>query len=423
METIKSDVRKDVIQSDNSSFFSMFGSRKPEITIREEQDNQLSACPDEAGVKIINKPLCCDIITYNDGDTPTFERMEKMKFIGRTHSDKKGASICGVGQIEGLIAGRKTPKANGELNFKSINNGQESKFTCHVNGMDYTIKTENTGPWPTDERNWVEKTYSNMARIDDKKLELIKIYTAIKIHPYSTIHPGFIYKINDEIINPQDVLYKNHIDDSIKRKEEKRTVQYHNQKYEIEFGIGDFARYVKPDGKCINEERADDLDKFYNMGSESGGVFVEVGGSMVITGGKNSWDFIGDKYHSTHNGQRIYIKIPAHGELKDAIFAESPNKSMVGICLNDITDYNGEKIFEPITREIVDTINQFSKERESYTDDGLIKKEQQQKDYNDIMENEIFREHYSKAISALNETQKSIIFNKKVKTVYDDLAA
>lgn len=416
------EIRKDTLKSDNSQYFSSWGSRNPEITINEEIDNQIAANPTFAGIDIISSPSCrCTIRTFNDGNTPTLERMEKMKCIGKTFSDRNGASICGVGQIHGLVSGRKSPQSTGTLTFKSVHNGLVSHFTCRANGKDFTINTENTGPFTTDETNIVEKNYEGMRDFDECEIEKVKILAAVKVFPYSKIYPKFVYSVNGEKITPFDILYPNINDIRIKRMPVKEyIVQYHNEKYTINAAAVDVARYVKPDGFHLIETHADALDRYYQMSPNSGGVFVEVGGVNVITGGKESWNFINRNYHSTHNGQRVWISIPSKGELKDAIFAESPNKSSINICLNEIQDYDGRFVFKQIIEEINANLNLWTEEREIVNTNGkLVKKEKENEMLTSIFNNTNFSLRLKNALNELSEEEILILGNKKFKTVID----
>lgn len=418
------DVRKGTLESDNSDYFSKWGSRNPELTIREEIDNQISANPTFAGIRIINKPNGrCTIETFNDGNTPTPERMEKMKRIGKTISDRNGASICGVGQIEGLVAGRKSPQSTGVLSFKSVHNGMASHFTCRANGKDYTISTENSGPFPTDEPNIVEKSYEGMRDFDEADIEAIKVLVAVKIYPYAKEHPEFTYIVNDEEIIPFGVLYDGIDDESIKRMGIKDyVVKYHGKEYIVKAGAVDIARYVKPDGNHLNEEHADKLDTLHKMSPKSVGVFVELGGVNVVTGGKESWEFIGKSYHTTHNGQKIWIHIPSDGELKDAIFAESPNKSSVSICLDEITDYDGRAIFTEMLEEINKTLNSWTDERDSINTAGkAVKKEKEEQIIKEVLENSAFVYKMEEALNELSDEEKTILGTKKFKTLIESI--
>lgn len=416
------DVRKGTLESDNSDYFSKWGSRNPELTIREEIDNQIAANPTFAGIRVINKPNGrCNIESFNDGNTPTPERMEKMKCIGKTISDRNGASICGVGQIEGLVAGRKSPQSTGLLSFKSVHNGVVSRFRCMANGKDYTINTENSGPFPIDEPNIVEKSYEGMRDFDEADIEAIKVLVAVKIHPYAKEHPEFTYTVNGEEIIPFSVLYDGIKSESIKRMEIKGfVINYHGKEYIVYVGAVDIARYVKPDGSRLNKERADKLDMLYKMSPKSGGVFVELGGVNVITGGKESWRFIGRSYHTTHNGQRIWISIPSDGELKDAIFAESPNKSSVSICLNEITDYDGRHVFAEMLDEINKTLNSWTDERDSIDTAGrAVKKEKEGQIIKEVLENSVFVYKMEEALNELSDEEKTILGTKKFKTLME----
>ena len=416
----ETEVRTGNIESDQSHYFSQWGSKHPFLTIREEIDNQLAANPSFAGLTISRQPnSTMTIETFNDGETPTPERMEKMKFIGRTYSDRKGASICGVGQIEGLVAGRKSPTSVGELEFKSINNGLLSTFNCVANGKDYTIKTANRGPERVDESNLVQKRYTGMKQMDEDDMEEVRILAGVKIHPYTKINPNFKYTFNGADVKPIDVMYSNVESDLIKRMEIKEyDVTYHGKTYKVKAGAVDIARYVKPDGFHLDETNANSWDKYYNLSPDSSGVFVTIGNVTVITGGKDSWSFIGDKWHSTHNGQNVWIQIDSDSELKDAIFAESPNKSQVGISLTDVIDYDGTKVFETLIKEVTDNINTWTIERETVINNGkTLKKDEEDKLINDILNKKSFIVSFNKALKLISNEEIELLGTKKFKTI------
>lgn len=416
----ETEVRTGNIESDQSHYFSQWGSKHPFLTIREEIDNQLAANPSFAGLTISRQPnSTMTIETFNDGETPTPERMEKMKFIGRTYSDRKGASICGVGQIEGLVAGRKSPTSVGELEFKSINNGLLSTFNCVANGKDYTIKTANRGPERVDESNLVQKRYTGMKQMDEDDMEEVRILAGVKIFPYTKINPNFKYTFNGVDVKPIDVMYSNVESDLIKRMEIREyDVTYHGRTYKVKAGAVDIARYVKPDGFHLDETNANSWDKYYNLSPDSSGVFVTIGNVTVITGGKDSWSFIGDKWHSTHNGQNVWIQIDSDSELKDAIFAESPNKSQVGISLTDVIDYDGTKVFEALIKEVTDNINTWTIERETVINNGkTLKKDEEDKLINDILNKKSFIVSFNKALKLISNEEIELLGTKKFKTI------
>lgn len=421
----ETEIRTGNIESDQSHYFSQWGSKHPILTIREEIDNQLAANPSFAGITMSRQPnSTMTIETFNDGDTPTPERMEKMKFIGRTFSDRKGASICGVGQIEGLVAGRKSPTSVGELEFKSINNGLLSIFNCVANGKEYTIKTANRGPERVDDANLVQKRYTGMKQMDEDDMEEIRILTGVKIYPYAKLNPDFKYTFNNVEVKPIDIMYTNIESDLIKRMEIKEyDVTYHGKIHKVKAGAVDIARYVKPDGVHLDETNANIWDKYYNLSPDSSGVFVTIGNVTVITGGKDSWNFIGDKWHSTHNGQNIWIQIDSDSELKDAIFAESPNKSQIGISLTDVVDYDGTKVFKTLIKEVIDNINTWTSERDTVIDNGkLLKKDEEEKLINDILDKESFVTSVNDALKMLSNEEVEFLKTKKFKTIVNLLA-
>ena len=416
-------IRKNNLVSDNSDYFSKWGSRNPTLTIREELDNQIAAKPTYAGITITSRPGGkCIIETFNDGITPTPERMEKMNHIGKTISDRHGASICGVGQIEGLVAGRKSPRDSSRLKFISVHSGQKCTFTCVVNGYDYTITTENIGPEETDEQDYVKKTYEGMRDIDESGIEYIKLLCSVKLAPYINEHPDFKYTVNGEVIKPIDILYQDVDDDSVKHMNVKEfKITYHGHEYVVKAGATDFSRYVKPDSLHLDESNANDWDKYHNMSMNGTGVFVEIGGVNVITGGKDSWKLIGREAHTTHNGQNIWISIPAEGELKDAIFAESPNKSDVSICFTEVFDFDtDENIFSSMIDEINIHLNTWTKDRNIIGLEGkTIKREQEKVIMNSLVENFEFMSKISGAFKALPDETLQLLSSKKIKTILD----
>lgn len=414
------ETRVSSIISDNSNYFSQWGSRNPMLVITEEVDNQIAAKPKYASMKIAPMPgSLCTIETYNDGIVPTHERMERMNHIGRTVSDRNGASICGVGQIEALVAGRKSPLSVGILEFTSIYNGKQSEFKCIANGKDCTLTVNNTGPSPTDGPNCVMKRYMNMRFIPEDDYEKIKAIIAMKIYPYAKENPDFEYYFNGEKIKPFGVLYEGKRDSAIKRKSVKEYyISYHGKEYTYKVGMVDISRYVKPDGQRINKDHADKYDILTNMSDKSSGVFVELGGSNVILGGEESWKFINNRYHSTRSGIRIWISIPSDGELKDAIFAESPNKSSINICLHEVQDVDGTKVFEPMLNEIDNIITIWARDRESIDARGkIVKKEKEEEMLKNIKSNKNFIAKLKEATRELSEEELALLSTKKLKTV------
>lgn len=411
-----------VIQSDNSNYFSNWGSKKPELTINEEVDNQLSAQPNSASIDIINTPDGKSIITtYNDGIVPTPERMENMKCIGRTYSDKKGASICGVGQIEGLVAGRYKPDAVGTLTFTSINNGKQSTFKCVANGKNYTITTENSGPFDVNEKDCVKKIYEGMRYFDEKQIDEIKTSIRTKIYPYSITHPDFAYMFNGEKIEPIDILYSNIDDPSIKRFNKDYKIKYHNKDYSVKVNICDVSRYIKPNGMSIDKNKANDLDALYNMSSKTTGVFVNIGDSTVIMGGTDSWRLIDMKFHTTLTS-KILIQIPEYGELKEALFAESPNKSSVGICLSGITDIDNTYIFNELINDIKEILKEWRDSKDVVGKNGkIIEKCEEKRIFNSITESDSLKVALKIFMGYLTPEQEQVLLNKKFSTIVDKL--
>ena len=151
------------------------------------------------------------------------------------------------------------------------------------------------------------------------------------------------------------------------------------------------------------------------------GVFVEIGGVNVISGGKDSWKLIGREAHTTHNGQNIWISIPAEGELKDAIFAESPNKSDVSICFTEVFDFDtDENIFSSMIDEINIHLNTWTKDRNIIGLEGkTIKREQEKVIMNSLVENFEFVSKISEAFKALPDETLQLLSSKKIKTILD----
>lgn len=414
------ETRVSSIISDNSNYFSQWGSRNPMLVVTEEVDNQIAAKPKYASMKITPMPgSICTIETYNDGIVPTHERMERMNHIGRTVSDRNGASICGVGQIEALVAGRKSPLSVGILEFISVYDGKQSEFKCIANGKDCTLTVNNTGPSPADGPNRVMKRYMNMRFIPEDEYEKIKTIIAMKIYPYAKENPDFEYYFNGEKIEPFGVLYEGRRDSTLKRMRIKEySISYHGKEYTYKVGMVDASRYVKPDGQRIDEKHADKYDILTDMSAKSSGVFVELGGSNVILGGAESWKFINNNYHSTKSGIRIWISIPSDGYLKDAIFTESPNKSSINICLNEVQDVDGTRIFEPMLKEIDNIITTWSRYRESIDIRGkLVKKEREEELLKNIKSNKTFIAKLKEATRELSEEELALLSTKKLKTV------
>ena len=419
-------VRKGYVQSDNSDFFAKWGSRNPELTISEEIDNQLASNPTYATINIMNGPgKFCNIETYNDGITPNHERMERMKCIGKSQTDKRGASVCGVGQIGSLVAGRKKTNSNSKLTFTSIHDGQESIFVCYANGSTFDLITENSGPFETDEKDRVHKIFENMRDFDDEQMEKIKLLAGVKIYPYSKEHPDFVFKMNNEIIKPIDILYEGVEDETLQRMPiEEYNISLHNKNYKIKVGGVYVSDYVKPKGNSIDLTHANAWDAKHNLSPESSGVFVELGGSMVICGGINSWKLIGKNAHSTKNGMYFYISIPCDGELKELLFAESPNKSTVSIPFNEITDNDGRVVFEELLNKIDNTISEWRKNNNIVKDGKKsISKKEGEKYYNTIVKNDSIRTHFLLFMANLTQEQKNVILRKKLNTVYNDIYA
>lgn len=351
------------LNDDSTHYFAQWGSRNPLLTINEEIDNQIAAEPTRASLTIVQSITETQFIFENDGITPDTKRMQKMMCIGKTHSDKRGASICGVGQIEGLIAGRRDPLAVSTLTFKSVHDNLLNTFTVTVNGTNNEITGNVDGPDPIYERDFVSKSFSNMLPINplnnNEEMKRIEALIAIKIYGYAKDHPDFTYTFNNKVIKPESVLYEHVNDSSIARlKKKEYKLSYHGKEYLVYLEGAQLHKYLKPDGVKYRDEN--DLilyDRAFPLNGETSGVYVEIGGCQTIKGGPDSWHFVKMQSRSTASGIRLLITIPAEGELKEAIFAESPNKGEVGISLDKIVDWGGKLVFEEMLKDIKTFVN------------------------------------------------------------------
>lgn len=413
------DFIEDVIISDNSEFFSMWGSGNPFITIKEEIDNQISAEPNRAEMHIIPVGgITSTIQTWNDGETMSPEKVKMLNHIGRSYSSGRNVSICGVGQVEGLVAGRALPSTRGILFVSSVKDGLKSSITIEANGESCSFITRYTNPTPVNEKDSVSKSYEMMRRISKDELELIRLIIGIKIYPYTLKNKKFKYFFNDEEVKPIDLLYKNVKDDRIQRMNKKFKVNYKDKDYVVSVGMADVSRYVKPDKNIV--DCANEWDKYWNLSQDGCGVFVELGGSNVILGGLDSWKLISRKPHSLKNGIYICISIP-DGELKKAIFSESANKSEVGSKhLLDIKDSNGESVFQTIVYEIIRTLNHWISNRTLKTSDGQISKKDSEAALKKVYENKIFTQGLIHSLKTLTPEQILVLQSKKLKTIIKD---
>lgn len=408
------------LESDGSHYFSTYGSMKPEITIREEIDNQIAARPNFASISFSENPNNMEIITRNDGITPTNERMQNMYRVGKSVSDRRGASICGIGQIEGLIAGRVNPKSCGTLKFESVHDGVKSIFYCEANGYDSSISGWCDNGVSVFEEDHVNKVFGNMKKMDSKEKEELEAIIGIKIHPYSLKNPKFKYTFNNKVVKPISVLYDGVEDESIKRFGVKEyDVIYNRKTYTVKVGGIEASKYVKPDGFKMSK-KADLLDKVYNMSDKSGGIFVEIGGVNVITGGANSWKFVGMRHHSTYNGIRFWISIPEDGELKDAIFQESANKSNVGMTLENIYDFDGTQVFKEILTDIKKCTRSWVDNKDKATKEGKFTKEVESEIYNNFLMKEKLAKKFHSFYRSLSKKEIECIKTKKFGTLYKD---
>jgi hypothetical protein len=325
-----------------------------------------------------------------------------------------------------LVAARKSPTAVSDMTFKSIHNGEECTYICTANGKTSEITTQNSGPVQTYESDIVKKTFTNVYPIDkmgDDWLNYIKAIIAIKIYPYSLINPNFKYIFNNEEITPNPVLYDGIEHEAIQRMNWKDySIPLHNKTNKIQVSCCYYHKFVKPDGFGMDKKRADKLDLATNLSDKSSGVFVEIGNVVVITGGRDSWKFINDKFHSTLTGIRIYIKIPNDIDIKETIFGESSDKSSINICLQDIIGSNGEKVFQEIISDIHQYVSNWSGDREKTNEEGkLVDKTKRDKIFNDVINNSIISMHLTTAFSLLNEEQKNVIGSKQISTLMKEL--
>ena len=355
------------LKSDNTHLFAQWGSRNIMLTVSEEVDNQIAAMPTRASLSIIKEPGTTTLVFRNDGVTPDYDRMLKMDHTGRSVSDQRGASLCGVGQIEALVAGRRSPGEIGTLTFKSVHNYAETVFRLVANGTSSTFTGSVELPIETNEEDCVEKRFEGMMNVDDKLLEEIEALISIKVYPYAKANPDFEYKISsgngkEKTIKPESVIYDGVNSDKIKRFGKKHyPITYRGKTYDVTLECADVHSFIKPDGHTLSD-KASLYDKFHNSSDDGNGVFVEVGGVMAIFGGPESWKLLGLKKHSTRTGQRLLLTIPSDGELKELIFKESPNKSKVGICLSDITVRSKDNVMVSIFKELLDDAKRFSNE-------------------------------------------------------------
>lgn len=409
------------LEDDGSTYFTTYGSGNPMITIFEEVDNQIAAKPTFASISFSDKPSYSDILTYNDGSTPTPERMEKMTHVGKSYSDRNGASICGIGQIEGLIAGRNNPMACGTLDFESVHGGVKSVFHCEVNGKTGKISGYTETGQTVFDGDSVSKKYSKMKALSRDDKNKLKALISAKVYPYASKNPNFRFEFDGEILTPFSVLYDNVNSKLIRRMPVKSyEVNLNGNTYTVKCGGVDTSGYTKLNGGGTISKNADPLDVAYNCGADAGGIFVEVGGVNTIMGGRDSWSFIGQKYHSTMNGIRFWISIDDNGDLKDAVFQESANKSSVGTRLTDIVDVSGELVF----KEMLDDIKKYSNDWKTNRVRGSEGSEKTRKGieraYAEIISKKSVVDSFLKFYNTLNEHEKNIFSTKYFKTIVKD---
>lgn len=414
---------KNELKNDNSHYFTQWGSRNVKLPFNEELDNILGAKPNIAGVsfkeEIVGNTNTME--TFNDGMIPSHTRVRDMYKIGRTMSDNRGASICGVGQIESIVAGRKSAKAIGTLTVKVVYNGEYSVFTCIANGNDFSINCEYDEPKPCDGPNCIKKTFEGQKKLTEKEIEELKIIAALKIYPYSLENPNFKFYFNNELLDPFDVMYGDVNDDRLKRFKKDYNLKFHNKTISCKLHMIDCARYVKPNGFEIDEDNANDFDKFYGFSSDCTGAFVNYDNNLVMYGGAYSWGFFGDKYHSTHNGQKVMLTFGCNNDLKSEIFSESPDKKNVKFGIQDIVDYDGTKVFEEVISDINEHIEQWTKERSKVNENGeKIDTENEKKIYESILQDEKIADLLKNLYTSLSKEQFFIFSKKKMNTIFND---
>lgn len=414
---------KNKLQNDNSHYFTQWGSRNVKLAFNEEIDNILGAKPTTASVlfkeEFVGNTITME--TFNDGMIPTHTRVKEMYKIGRTMSDNHGASICGVGQIESIVAGRKSTKSIGTLTVKVVYNGEYSVFTCIANGKDFSIDCEYDEPRPSDGPNCIKKTFEGLKKLTEREINELKLIAAIKIHPYSMENPNFKFYFNNELLNPLDVMYSNITDERLKRFKKDYIINFHGETFECKLHMIDNARFVKPNGFEIDENNANEFDKFYGMSSDCTGAFVNFDNNLVMYGGLSTWAFFDDKYHSTHNGQKVMLSFSYNNEIKSEIFSESPDKKNVKFGLQDVVDYDGTHVFKEVISDIKTHIEQWTKERSKIDENGeKIDTETEKKIYKDVLQDEKINNLLKDLYNYLNKEQLFILSKKKINTIFND---
>ena len=407
--------------SDGTEYFTNYGSKNTFLLVNEEIDNLIGACPTYGGFRFVKNFKKYNIEIYNDGITPTMEEMANMHNIGKTNSKKQGPGLCGMGQIESLVACRERRNSTSALNFTSIHGGKMSTYTCSANGEKCEIKTSVTSPIDTDEPDSVTKTFTNVYVPEDEKkfFNEVKLHIAAKIFPYMCKHPNFVFEFNGEQITPIDLLYTNITEDNIQKKTFVYKFNYKNNEYNIKCDLIDFSRYVKPDGFTINEINANEYDAYHKFSRESTGVYLEIADVYVVMGGFDSWKHIGKSQHSTHNGQRVVFHIPEG--LKDLIFGENARKSSIGEALYDMKDNTNSYIFRDfINNKIKTTLEAWVANRNKLTNDNnIICKAKEKELYNEIL-NKPEMASVINFFDELSDEMKCIIKKKYIKTMITD---
>lgn len=414
---------KNKLENDNSHYFTQWGSRNVKLAFNEELDNILGAKPTIASISFKEEFVgnSSTMETFNDGMIPNHTRVKEMYKIGRTMSDNHGVSICGVGQIESIVAGRKSAKSIGTLTVKVVYNHECSVFTCIANGKDFLIDCEYDEPRPCDGPNCIKKTFEGQKKLTEKELKELKIIAAIKIYPYTLENPNFKFYFNNELLNPIDVMYSDVEDERLKRFKKDYNLSFHGETVSCKLHMIDNARFVKPNGFELDEEHANEFDKFYDMSSDCTGAFVNYDNNLVIYGGSYSWGFFGDKYHSTHNGQKVMITLSCNNELKSEIFSESPDKKNVKFGLQDVVDYDGTYVFEDVISDIKEHIELWTKGRSKVDENGeKIDSEIEKEIYESVLHDEKVANIVKDLYHCLNKEQFFVISKKKMNTIFND---
>lgn len=403
------------VTSDGSEYFNQWGSQDIMTLINEELDNMLGADPTYAFINITRTPSGSMITFENNGITPNHERMEKMRNIGRSVSDRRRASIHGIGQLGGLIGARKTPTSSSTLVFESVHSGFETVFTITANGMNYSFKGGIIGPHETDSQDRVRKTYKDLCSIDNNTMEEIKLQIAVKIFPYSQANPNFACYLDGEKLEPIDLLYSNVNDDRIKRYYKEWDINYNGEMVTFITEGAFLHKYVKPDGFNVDKDAANAYDIHYNAAPESYGNYLELNEILTITGGELSWNLTGTSKHSTKTMQRHFIRVKNNGKTKNAICCESPKKSRVGTTLDKIVDNQNNYPFAEMAKYVSNKSREWTKTNDI---------EEKKKNTNEVYEPTTFDIALEKVsayilqmLKTLTEEEQAVISSRKLSTI------